>query len=98
MVELTAPYIPGFLAFREVPFLVEKVDKLRQLHPQMTPQVIDRGTITYTTLNNASNAKQEQAIINWQGLVKSRCLFRTPIGCLWWLIYLLNALCQLSVD
>ena len=41
MVELTAPYIPGFLAFREVPFLVEKVEKLRQLHPQMTPQVME---------------------------------------------------------
>ena len=40
MVALTAPYIPGFLAFREADFLVEKVEKLRQLNPQMVPQVI----------------------------------------------------------
>ena len=39
MVELTAPYIPGFLAFREVSFLVEKVTKVFNKFPQFTPQV-----------------------------------------------------------
>ena len=39
LIALTAPYIPGFLAFREVDFLVEKVEKLRQLNPQLVPQV-----------------------------------------------------------
>ena len=39
MVELTAPYIPGFLAFREADFLVEKVQHLRQERPEMVPQV-----------------------------------------------------------
>ncbi len=55
MVELTAPYIPGFLAFREVPFLVEKVEKLRQLHPQMTPQVSDRCLAPPTTSHAPSS-------------------------------------------
>lgn len=39
MVALTAPYIPGFLAFREADFLVEKIEKLRQLNPHIVPQV-----------------------------------------------------------
>eukprot|EP00042_Codosiga_hollandica_P043181 m.406568 g.406568 ORF g.406568 m.406568 type:complete len:288 (-) comp56497_c0_seq1:74-937(-) len=40
MVKLTLPYIPGFLAFREVGFLVALINKLRAQHPQMLPQVI----------------------------------------------------------
>jgi endonuclease V len=39
MVKLTLPYISGFLAFREVPFLVALVDKLKRNAPQFTPQV-----------------------------------------------------------
>ena len=39
MVELTAPYIPGFLAFREADFLVEKIDALRETNPEILPQV-----------------------------------------------------------
>jgi len=40
MVKLTLPYIPGFLAFREVPFLKYLVDDLRDHHPELVPQVI----------------------------------------------------------
>ena len=29
MVTITQPYVPGYLAFREVPFLVEKLNKLK---------------------------------------------------------------------
>ncbi|XP_042198244.1 endonuclease V isoform X2 [Callorhinchus milii] len=40
MVCLNAPYIPGFLAFRETPFLVEAVQRLQQKEPSLVPQVI----------------------------------------------------------
>ena len=39
MVALTAPYIPGFLAFREVEFLEEKLEKLKKDAPHFFPQV-----------------------------------------------------------
>ncbi|XP_025855698.1 endonuclease V isoform X2 [Vulpes vulpes] len=40
MVNLTAPYMSGFLAFREVPFLVDAVQRLREKEPHMVPQVL----------------------------------------------------------
>ncbi|KJE98069.1 endonuclease V family protein, variant 2 [Capsaspora owczarzaki ATCC 30864] len=40
MVELTLPYIPGFLAFREVNFLVALLDRLRAQQPELLPQLI----------------------------------------------------------
>lgn len=40
LVEMTEPYIPGFLAFREVGFLVELLESVRQQCPHLTPQVI----------------------------------------------------------
>jgi len=40
LVKLTAPYIAGFLAFREVHFCVEQIEKLRKNKPQYEPQVI----------------------------------------------------------
>lgn len=40
MVELTVPYIPGFLAFREVDFLLELLDSLKVKRPDVFPQVI----------------------------------------------------------
>ncbi|NWU85055.1 ENDOV Endonuclease, partial [Onychorhynchus coronatus] len=39
MVAVTAPYVAGFLAFREVPFLVEAVQRLQQEEPRLRPQV-----------------------------------------------------------
>ncbi|XP_026908412.2 endonuclease V isoform X2 [Acinonyx jubatus] len=38
MVSLTAPYVSGFLAFREVPFLVAAVRRLREKEPGLVPQ------------------------------------------------------------
>ncbi|XP_022379296.1 endonuclease V isoform X3 [Enhydra lutris kenyoni] len=43
MVSLTAPYVSGFLAFREVPFLVDAVRRLREKEPCLVPQA---GTST----------------------------------------------------
>ncbi|KAK6173364.1 hypothetical protein SNE40_016832 [Patella caerulea] len=40
MIELTAPYIPGFLAFREASFLVDRYHKLISTHPHLKPTVI----------------------------------------------------------
>ncbi|NXP06000.1 ENDOV Endonuclease, partial [Thinocorus orbignyianus] len=40
MVTVSAPYIAGFLAFREVPFLVEAVQRLQQEKPRLRPQVL----------------------------------------------------------
>ena len=40
MVELTLPYIPGFLAFREAPFLKDRLDLVRKNRPHLIPQVI----------------------------------------------------------
>uniref|UniRef100_A0A8C0K6N1 Endonuclease V n=1 Tax=Canis lupus dingo TaxID=286419 RepID=A0A8C0K6N1_CANLU len=40
MVNLTAPYMSGFLAFREVPFLVDAVQRLQEKEPHMVPQVL----------------------------------------------------------
>lgn len=39
-VALTAPYIPGYLAFREVGFLLELLDELRRDAPHLMPDVV----------------------------------------------------------
>ena len=39
MVELTAPYVPGYLAFREAAPLVALVNRQRENKPELTPQV-----------------------------------------------------------
>uniref|UniRef100_A0A8C4TSR5 Endonuclease V n=1 Tax=Falco tinnunculus TaxID=100819 RepID=A0A8C4TSR5_FALTI len=39
MVAVSAPYVAGFLAFREVPFLVEAVQRLQQEEPKLRPQM-----------------------------------------------------------
>ncbi len=40
MVTITEPYVPGYLAFREVSFLVEKLNKLKQINPSIYPQCV----------------------------------------------------------
>ena len=40
IVHLDLPYIPGFLAFREVPHLLKLIDKLKATKPQFLPQVL----------------------------------------------------------
>ncbi|XP_072795892.1 endonuclease V isoform X2 [Vicugna pacos] len=40
MVSLTAPYVSGFLAFREVFFMVDAVRRLREKEPHLVPQVL----------------------------------------------------------
>ncbi|NXE12396.1 ENDOV Endonuclease, partial [Lophotis ruficrista] len=39
MVAVSTPYVAGFLAFREVPFLVEALQRLQQEEPRLKPQV-----------------------------------------------------------
>ncbi|KAG9350392.1 hypothetical protein JZ751_026751 [Albula glossodonta] len=40
MVTLSAPYVPGFLAFREVPCLLEALQRLERTQPNLLPQVV----------------------------------------------------------
>ncbi|XP_060108442.1 endonuclease V isoform X2 [Heteronotia binoei] len=40
MVAVHAPYVAGFLAFREAPFLVEAVKRLEEHQPSLRPQVL----------------------------------------------------------
>ncbi|XP_060620292.2 endonuclease V isoform X1 [Anolis sagrei] len=40
MVDVSAPYVAGFLAFREAPFLVEAVRRLEERAPGLVPQVL----------------------------------------------------------
>lgn len=40
MVQLTQPYIPGFLAFREVDHLLALLERLRASRPELVPDVI----------------------------------------------------------
>lgn len=39
MVSLTAPYVAGFLAFRETPFLLDCLKRLEENRPDLLPQV-----------------------------------------------------------
>ena len=39
MVEMVEPYIPGFLAFREVGFLLKRLEVVKHDCPHFTPQV-----------------------------------------------------------
>lgn len=39
-VTVTQPYVPGFLAFREVDFVVESMRILKESHPELYPQVV----------------------------------------------------------
>ena len=43
MVELTAPYVPGYLAFREAEPLVRLINSQRENKPELTPQVRKEG-------------------------------------------------------
>ncbi|XP_060027814.1 endonuclease V isoform X8 [Erinaceus europaeus] len=38
LVSLSTPYVPGFLAFREVPFLRDAMQRLRDTKPSLVPQ------------------------------------------------------------
>ena len=40
MVQLTLPYIPGYLAFRECPFFVDALQRLRATKPELYPQLL----------------------------------------------------------
>jgi len=45
MVHLTSPYVPEYLAFREVGFLVDAISRLQRHKPEVLPQVINIGEI-----------------------------------------------------
>ena len=39
VVEMMEPYVPGFLAFREVNYLLDRMNDLEINHPEFKPQV-----------------------------------------------------------
>lgn len=39
MIQLTQPYIPGFLAFREMDFMIQLYNSVKENNTQYTPQV-----------------------------------------------------------
>ncbi|CAN9510783.1 unnamed protein product [Ophioblennius macclurei] len=40
LVSLTAPYVAGFLGFREAPFLLDALQRLEERQPRLLPQVV----------------------------------------------------------
>ncbi|XP_013767373.1 endonuclease V [Pundamilia nyererei] len=61
MVTLTAPYIAGFLAFRETPFLLEALQRLKKNQPTLLPQVVfvdGNGLFHYRELFGKVNMAQ----------------------------------------
>jgi endonuclease V len=40
LVEMTLPYVSGFLAYREAPFYIEKLQRLKEEKPQFYPQCL----------------------------------------------------------
>ena len=56
MVKMVEPYIAGYLAFREVEFIMERLEEVKDKCPHLTPQVIfvdgngilhPRGSVSY---------------------------------------------------
>ena len=45
LISMDQPYVPGFLAYREAPFLLKKLDKLRREKPWLYPHCIFIGKI-----------------------------------------------------
>lgn len=45
MVHLTSPYVPEYLAFREVGFLVDSISRLHKHKPEFLPQVSSRAEL-----------------------------------------------------
>ncbi|XP_026158844.1 endonuclease V isoform X2 [Mastacembelus armatus] len=71
MVTLTAPYIAGFLAFRETPFLVEALQQLEKNQPTLLPQVVfvdGNGLFHYRGLPCVGVAKN---LLQVQGVCKN---------------------------
>ena len=53
VVEMREPYIPGFLAFREVEFLLERLSEVHRQQPQHYPQVYTDGQMFMCDISNA---------------------------------------------
>jgi len=62
MVKLKNPYIPGFLAYREVPAYISLLDDVKRDYPHLIPQVImidGNGILHYRGLGSASHLGYE---------------------------------------
>ena len=51
LIEMNQPYVPGFLAYREAPFLIDKLQKLKTTKPEIYPQC----TLTFFSFEYITN-------------------------------------------
>lgn len=78
MVTLTAPYIAGFLAFRETPFLLDALQRLERNQPKLLPQVqfikIKMSSLRTSGHNCIHKISSEQKILHMHS-IKLLCQF-----------------------
>ncbi len=74
--KLTQPYVPGFLAFREAPHLIELINKLKNKSPEFYPQVIffDGNGILHN--NGCGLASHLGVLLDISTLGVSKTMFR----------------------
>lgn len=72
MVSLTAPYVSGFLAFRELPSLVDAVQRLREKEPYLMPQAgtSEEGSLLLPRRGGQPPWQGEASGASWR-----RCIF-----------------------
>ena len=61
MVHLTSPYVPEYLAFREVGFLVDSISRLRKQKPELLPEVIMECNVVYLICLITSTKKSNKS-------------------------------------
>lgn len=71
MIQLDAPYVAGFLAFREADFLIDKVESLRKNQPGLTPQaiIVDGNGILHPKGDIVHAIEDLEIIVFGQGVI-----------------------------
>lgn len=63
MVHLTSPYVPEYLAFREVGFLVDSISRLQKQKPELLPEVIMECKVVYLICLIISTKKSNYTVL-----------------------------------
>lgn len=82
MVSLTAPYLSGFLAFREVPFLVDAVRRLQEKDPSLMPQAGTSKGLCFCTVPTTRHRERPWELPGGGGLCnedRDRTLSKTGL-------------------
>lgn len=80
MVGLKAPYVSGFLAFREVPFLVELVQRLQEKEPDLMPQA-SGWPATLVSLQSCHASGWPRSSCRWMDWRTMLCTRRRLCSC-----------------